>query len=337
MDVANVIGAQRNVSQLQGTLRIGVDISDFTVLNPEQVYLEWVDCLERILPALFAHRHWICFFGTQLDEIDVHVWMREQDVGDYVARKQLAPLNIKFHLRQIGDGRSRMTVLLHDQASKNQCPAEQLNMRVVERGVIADQLLIHRTFDSRPKHRIQKVRGDEYGDDQDGERTDNPSGDARASSSARRRRLGCYVVCCSSGHFSLMFLSVQGSKIDTAVAPELAPIFTKRVLKSGRLTVTLTGTPARIYIIGFIGRTIASSIRLRSDLRCQRSKSILRAFSRSLMNIYCIRRPNPSLSTTVLISSLRAMLHQSRFEEPTVDQTPSMFAVLACSILPCQR
>src|ERR1700723_1519974 len=192
-------------------------------------------------------------------------------------------------------------------------------MRVREGGVIADQLLIHRTFDSRPKHRVQKVRGDEHDGDQYSKRTNNPSGDARSSCTAGRRRLGIYFVCCSSGHFSLMFLSVQGSKIDTAMAPELAPIFTKRVLKFGGLTVTFTGTPGRIYIIGFIGRTIASSIRLRNDLRSQCSKSIFRAFSRSLMNISCIRRPNPSLSTTVLISSLRAMLHQSRFEEPTVD------------------
>jgi hypothetical protein len=70
----------------------------------------------------------------------MHMRMREQHVRDYVAGKQLAPLNVKFHLRHIGDRRSWMSVLLHDQTVENQRRAEQLNVRVVERGMIAYQL-----------------------------------------------------------------------------------------------------------------------------------------------------------------------------------------------------
>ena len=47
------------------------------------------------------------------------------------------------------------------------------------------------------------------------------------------------------------------------------------------------------------------------------------------------RSANEWLSMIALSSLSRAILHQSRFEVPTVDQTPSTVAVLACSISPC--
>jgi len=56
-----------------------------------------------------------------------------------------------------------MRVLLYGQAVENQGQAEQLNVRVTERRVIAHQFLIHRVFDPRPDYRIQKIRSDEYG------------------------------------------------------------------------------------------------------------------------------------------------------------------------------
>ena len=64
VDVANVIGAQRNVAQVQRTLRVSIDLSDFSVLNLEEVNFERVDRLERILPALLAQWYWVRFLSS---------------------------------------------------------------------------------------------------------------------------------------------------------------------------------------------------------------------------------------------------------------------------------
>src|ERR1700728_2984976 len=56
-DVADVVGAQRNVLEIKRTARVVIDVSSFTVANPESVDLEWVDALNCVLPSLLAQRY----------------------------------------------------------------------------------------------------------------------------------------------------------------------------------------------------------------------------------------------------------------------------------------
>src|ERR1700733_4363333 len=120
VDIADVIGVQRDIAQMQRPLRIGVNVNDFPVSNSEPIYLERVDALDRVLPALVFQRHLTRRLGSQLGQVDVHVRVREQDVSDDMAGKQFAPLNVKAHLRQIGDRRIWMSVLRDDQPVENQ-------------------------------------------------------------------------------------------------------------------------------------------------------------------------------------------------------------------------
>src|SRR5271170_72946 len=107
----------------------------------------------------------------------MHRWMREQDVGNYVAREQFAPLNAKYDLRQVGDCGSWVGVLLPDQTAESQRSTEQLNMRVAEPGMIAKQFLIYRVFKPCPEYRVQKVRSDKYRKEEDTKNCDDPVGD----------------------------------------------------------------------------------------------------------------------------------------------------------------
>ena len=56
----------------------------------------------------------------------------------------------------------------------------------------------------------------------------------------------------------------------------------------------------------------------------------------SSANAACICWPNSRPRTTALTSSLSRKLRQSRLVDPTVDQTPSITAVFACSIAPAR-
>src|SRR5277367_5699400 len=124
-------------------LRISIDVSGLTILDPEQIYLERINRFDGVLPTLLAERHRVRFFGPQLGEIDMYVWMRQQEVGDDAAEKQLVPLDAEFHLRQNRHRRCRMSVLANNQIAKSQGPAEQLNVRPAKLGLIANQPLIH--------------------------------------------------------------------------------------------------------------------------------------------------------------------------------------------------
>jgi len=46
--------------------------------------------------------------------------MRQQHVRNYVAGKNLTPLNMKRHPRHIGDRRVRMFILMHDETIESQ-------------------------------------------------------------------------------------------------------------------------------------------------------------------------------------------------------------------------
>src|SRR5271170_1401765 len=98
VNIANVVGANRYGAQMKRPLRIGIDVSGLTILDPEQIYLERINRFDGVLPTLLAERHRVRFFSAQLDEIEMHVWMRQQEVGDDAAEKQLVPLDAEFHL-----------------------------------------------------------------------------------------------------------------------------------------------------------------------------------------------------------------------------------------------
>src|SRR5579864_3374898 len=115
VDIADVVGAEGQVSEMERPIRIGIYISELAVANSEHINLERIDSLNRVLPSLFAERHRVRFFRSQLGQIDVDVRMGQQDVGDYVAGKNLAQLNVKPHPRYIRDWRVRMFILMNDQ------------------------------------------------------------------------------------------------------------------------------------------------------------------------------------------------------------------------------
>src|SRR5271155_611074 len=147
-------------------LRIGIDVSGLTILDPEQINLERINGFDGVLPTLLAERYRVRFFSPQLGEIDMHVWMRQQEIRNDTAGKQLAPLDAEFSLRQNGHRRCRMSVLTDNQAAKSQRPAEQLNVRPAKLGLIANEPLIHGPFEPCSEYRIEEVRRDKCGDDQ---------------------------------------------------------------------------------------------------------------------------------------------------------------------------
>src|SRR5579872_6685493 len=80
---------------------------------------------------------------------------------------------------------------------------------------------------------------------------------------------------------------------------------------------------------GSMDPAIDSSIRSKTERFFHCTSSISSESSMSWRNIRFILRAKSELRTTALTSLLRAMLHQSRFDDPTVDQTSSIVAVLA--------
>lgn len=84
-----------------------------------------------------------------------------------------------------------MSVLADNQAAKSQRPAEQLNVRPVKPGLIANQPLIHSPFEPCSEYWIEQVRRDEYGDYQHGERRNHPACYARAPAYGR----GGWLLC----------------------------------------------------------------------------------------------------------------------------------------------
>src|ERR1700686_5510406 len=87
VDIADVVGAEGQVSEMKRPIRIGIYVSELAVANSEQVNLEGIDSLNRVLPSLFTERRRVGFFRSQLGQIDMDVRMGQQDVGDYLAGK----------------------------------------------------------------------------------------------------------------------------------------------------------------------------------------------------------------------------------------------------------
>src|SRR6266851_2536580 len=191
MDIADVISAERQVSEMERPVRISINISELTVANSEPVNLERVYRLNRVLPSLLTERHRVGFFRAQLDQIDMHVRMRQQHVGDYVTLEDLAPLDMKRHPRHIGDRRVRMFILMHNQPIESERAIEQLKMRVRQRRVIADQLRIHFLQHARTNYRIEIEGSDIDGDHQQAQHGQDPVANSPAANSpaASRRSL----------------------------------------------------------------------------------------------------------------------------------------------------
>src|SRR6267154_2563536 len=190
VDIADVVGAEGQVSEMKRPVWIGIYISELTGANSEPVNLERIDRLNRVLPSLLAERNRVGFFRTQLDQIDLHARMGQQDVGNYVTGENLAPLDMKRHPRHVGDRRVRMLILMHDETIESQRSVEQLKMCVIQCGVIADEIRIHFPEHASANYRIEIERGDVDGDDQYAQYGKNPAADAPAANSpAASRRL----------------------------------------------------------------------------------------------------------------------------------------------------
>src|ERR1700687_981872 len=113
----------------------------------------------------------------------MHVWVRQQYIGNYVAGKNLAQLDMKRHPRNIGDGRIRMFVLMHDQSIESQRSVEQLKMRVIQRRMIADQLCVHFPEYARTNYRIEIEGRDVDADDQHRQHGKEPAANSPAANS----------------------------------------------------------------------------------------------------------------------------------------------------------
>src|SRR5258705_2782838 len=85
----------------------------------------------------------------------MHMRMGQQLCGDYVSGNNVAPLDEKCHPSHVGDRRVRMFILMHDQPVECQRSVEQLEMGVIQRGVIADHPRVHLFEYAGPHYRIE--------------------------------------------------------------------------------------------------------------------------------------------------------------------------------------
>jgi hypothetical protein len=70
VDIPNVIRYDLQMLELDRPARISIDVSDVAVLDAEAIDFEWIDALQRLLPALLFDTSMAGFLGAQLRQIN---------------------------------------------------------------------------------------------------------------------------------------------------------------------------------------------------------------------------------------------------------------------------
>ena len=97
----------------------------------------------------------------------------QQHVGDDPPREKLLQLDVELHHREVRDRWMRMRLLDDRESFQRENSADQLQMRMVERDVVAIKLLIHHGLSSHADNLVQEERRDEQTESQaSDERTD---------------------------------------------------------------------------------------------------------------------------------------------------------------------
>ena len=189
MNVADVVRVDREARHLERPLRVGIDVSDLAVADAEQIDLERVDLLERLLPPLVLDGRRVLDLPFELRQVDVDARAVEEEVGDEVEPGELAPLQARVQLRKDRDRRLGMGLLPHGQVRQVDRHPDKVEVRPRQQDGVALQARVHPLFHVAAQGLVPEERGDDDENEEPEEGPDHPERcPRRAAADARERR-----------------------------------------------------------------------------------------------------------------------------------------------------
>src|SRR5262245_16895102 len=100
LDVANVVGHEVQMGQVQGMLLAAFNIDHVSVIDYEAIDLERISLLQSVLPSAIPQRSRILALRRELRPVEVKGRADQAHVGDHACKQQLFPLNPETHNRK---------------------------------------------------------------------------------------------------------------------------------------------------------------------------------------------------------------------------------------------
>jgi hypothetical protein len=163
-DVADVVGSEEDVRELQGPGRILVDVSEGAVIDLEQVDLERIDGERRLLPSPFVDGNLVVVLLPQLRQVQVDLRLIEREIRNEFQLQELAPLHARLQSRKHRHERVGMRVLPDRHVVESHRETEDVEVEVLDVRGIASQTRVDLLLHCPPHRLVHEERRDD--DDQ---------------------------------------------------------------------------------------------------------------------------------------------------------------------------